>query len=165
MARAAARPTKLIANLPYNIASPLVIGLLIEGLELLAFTVQKEVAERLRAAAGSDAYGPLSVIVQLMARVEALRTLPPQAFWPAPKVDSSLVRLTCDDRLGPRARPFARFVHSIFAFRRKTLRRALSQAGHDADAALAATGWDGQLRPETFSPEQLLRLYEALPRE
>ena len=159
------RSAKLVANLPYNIASPLVIGLLIEGVDLLAFTVQKEVAERLRAGAGTDAYGPLSVIVQLMARVEVLRTLPPQAFWPAPKVESSLVRVTRDDRLGARARAFGQFVHSVFSFRRKTLRRALAQAGYDTDAALAATGLDGGLRPETFPPEQVLRLYEAIPRE
>ena len=160
-ARRARRPLKLVANLPYNIASPLVIGLLIEATDLLAFTVQKEVAERLRAGAGGDAYGPLSVIVQMMARVEILRTLPPQAFWPSPRVESSLVRLTRDDRLGARARPFGQFVHSIFSFRRKTLRRALAHAGHDADAVLTAAGFDGGLRPEAFSPEQLLRLYEA----
>ena len=161
-ARTAGRTTKLVANLPYNIASPLVIGMLIEGVELLAFTVQKEVAERLRAGAGSDAYGPLSVVVQLMARVEVLRTLPPQAFWPAPKVESSLVRLTREDRVGDRARAVGQFVHAVFSFRRKTLRRALSQAGYDADAALAATGLDGGLRPEAFTPEQLLRLFEAV---
>ena len=164
-ARRAGRRAKLVANLPYNIASPLVIGLLIEGVELLAFTVQKEVAERLRAGAGSDAYGPLSVMVQMLSRVEVLRTLPPQAFWPAPKVDSALVRLTLDDRLGSRGRAmaFGRFVHRLFSFRRKTLRRALAQAGHDADAALSATGFDGGLRPEAFSPQQILALFEALP--
>jgi 16S rRNA (adenine1518-N6/adenine1519-N6)-dimethyltransferase len=156
------QPAKLVANLPYNIASPLVIGLLIEGVRTLAFTVQKEVADRLRAPAGGEAYGPLSVMVQVMARVEVLRNLPPQAFWPAPKIDSSLVRLTRDDRLGDLARPFGQFVHALFSFRRKTLRRALSQAGHDADAALAATGLDGQLRPETFTPEQLLNLFRAV---
>jgi 16S rRNA (adenine1518-N6/adenine1519-N6)-dimethyltransferase len=164
-ARRAGRTAKLVANLPYNIASPLVIGLLIEGVEHLAFTAQKEVAERLRAGAGGDAYGPLSVMVQLLARVEVLRTLPPQAFWPAPKVESSLVRLTRDNKLGPRARDVGRFIHALFSFRRKTLRRALAQAGHDADAALAATGLDGGLRPEAFSPEELLRLFESLPRE
>jgi 16S rRNA (adenine1518-N6/adenine1519-N6)-dimethyltransferase len=156
------QPAKLVANLPYNIASPLVIGLLIEGVRTLAFTVQKEVADRLRAAAGGEAYGPLTVMVQLMAKVEVLRNLPPQAFWPAPKIDSSLVRLTRDDRLGDLARPFGQFVHALFSFRRKTLRRALSQAGHDAGAALADTGFEGQLRPETFTPEQLLRLFHAV---
>ena len=162
--RGGERPTKLVANLPYNIASPLVIGMLIERAELLAFTVQKEVADRLRAAAGSDAYGPLSVMVQLLSDVEVLRNLPPQAFWPAPKVDSSLVRLTRNDRLGARAADFGRFVHALFSFRRKTLRRALSQAGHDADAVLAATGFDGGKRPEVFSPPQILAMYESLPK-
>jgi len=155
---------KLVANLPYNIASPLVIGLLIEGVELLAFTVQKEVADRLRATAGGDDYGPLTVMVQLLARVEVLRTLPPQAFWPAPKIESSLVRLVRDDRLGALARPFGQFVHALFSFRRKTLRRALAQAGHDADTMLAATGFDGTLRPEVFTPEQLLQLFHAAAR-
>jgi 16S rRNA (adenine1518-N6/adenine1519-N6)-dimethyltransferase len=161
-ARAPGRPAKLVANLPYNIASPLVIGMLIAGAELLAFTVQKEVADRLRAGAGSDAYGPLSVMAQLLSHVEVLRNLPPQAFWPAPKVDSSLVRLTRNNRLGARAADFGKFVHALFSFRRKTLRRALSQAGHDADAILSATGFDGGLRPEVFSPPQVLAMYEAL---
>jgi len=161
-AAARGRPAKLVANLPYNIASPLVIGLLIEGVQTLAFTVQKEVADRLRAAAGGEAYGPLTVMVQLMANVEVLRNLPPQAFWPAPKIDSSLVRLTRDDRLSELARPFGRFVHALFSFRRKTLRRALSQAEYNADAALAETGFDGQLRPETFTPDQLLHLFRAV---
>src|SRR5207248_5469205 len=94
----AGRPRKLVANLPYNIASPLVIDLLLEGVDLLGFTVQKEVADRLRAPAGDDAYGPLTVMVQMLARVEVLRTLPPQAFWPQPKIDSALVRLRRHDR-------------------------------------------------------------------
>jgi 16S rRNA (adenine1518-N6/adenine1519-N6)-dimethyltransferase len=155
------RRARLVANLPYNIASPLVIGMLIERVHTLAFTVQKEVADRLRAGAGTEDYGPLTVMVQLLARVEVLRNLPPQAFWPAPKIDSSLVRLTRDDRLGELARPFGQFVHSVFSFRRKTLRRALAQAGYDADAVLAATGFDGQLRPEVFTPAQFLWMYQA----
>lgn len=74
---------KLIANLPYNIASPLIIEMLIAGMQMLVFTVQKEVADRLRATAKDDAYGPLSVVASMLAKVELLRTLPPQAFWPA----------------------------------------------------------------------------------
>lgn len=155
------RHVKLVANLPYNIASPLVIELLIAGVELLAFTVQREVAERLRASPGSEDYGPLSVIAQLLSRVEVLRTLPPQAFWPPPKVESALVRLTRDDRLLERARPFGAFVHAIFSFRRKTLRKALTEAGMDAQAILTATGFDPQLRPEVFPPEAFLAMYRA----
>jgi 16S rRNA (adenine1518-N6/adenine1519-N6)-dimethyltransferase len=157
------RRTKLVANLPYNIASPLVIDLLIEGVDLLAFTVQREVADRLRAAAGTDAYGPLTVTAQLLARVEVLRTLPPQAFWPPPKIESALVRMARDDRLGPRAREFSRFVQQIFSFRRKTLRRALAQAGFEnAERVLISHAIDPRLRPEVLSPEQLLALFEQL---
>lgn len=160
-ARADRQPVKLVANLPYNIASPLVIELLIAGADLLAFTVQKEVAQRIKAPAGSDEYGPLSVVAQMLARVELLRTLPPQAFWPAPKIDSALVRLTRVDRLGADARPFSAFVHALFSFRRKTLRRALVEAGFEADAVLSAASFDGQQRAEEFSPEALVGLFNV----
>jgi len=160
-AQGAGRRVKLVANLPYNIASPLVIEMLIAGVELLAFTVQKEVAMRIRAGAGADDYGPLSVMVQMLAGVEVLRTLPAQAFWPAPKIESSLVRLRRHDRLGPRARDFGRFVHALFSFRRKTLRKALTQGGYDAVRLLSATGIDGARRGEEFSPEQIYGLFEA----
>jgi 16S rRNA (adenine1518-N6/adenine1519-N6)-dimethyltransferase len=133
------RPVKLVANLPYNIASPLVIELLIAGVDLLAFTVQKEVADRLRAQAGSDDYGPLTVMAQLLANVEVLRTLPPQAFWPAPKIDSALVRMTRNDQLGPDAPTVGRFVQKLFAARRKTLRKALSQM--DTTANRCSSRW------------------------
>jgi len=154
-------PIKLVANLPYNIASPLIIELLIAGVDLLAFTVQREVADRLRAAAGAEAYGPLTVVAKMLADVEILRTLPPQAFWPAPKIESALVRMIRQNRLGERASDFGRFVHQIFSFRRKTLRKGLSQAGLDADRLLAATALDPQARPEVLTPQQFLSLFES----
>lgn len=153
------RRPKLVANLPYNIASPLIIDLLIEGTELLAFTVQKEVAERLRATAGTKEYGVLSIMAQLLGEVEVLRTLPAQAFWPAPKIESALVRIRRRDRLGERAGAFGRFVQCLFSARRKTLRKSLAMAGMDAEKALGASGIEGQLRPEDVSPEDLLRLF------
>lgn len=159
--RAAGKAVKLVANLPYNIASPLVIEMLSAGVELLAFTVQKEVAMRLRAGHGSEDYGPLSIMAQMLSRVEVLRTLPPQAFWPPPKIESALVRLIRDDRLGERAGAFGAFVHTLFSFRRKTLRRALAQAGYDADRVLAETALDGKRRAEEFAPEVILRLFES----
>ena len=152
---------KLIANLPYNIASPLVIESLIAGISSVVFTVQKEVADRLRAGAGEEAYGPLSVMAQMLSRVELMRTLPPQAFWPAPKIDSALVRMTREDQLGESAAAFGTFVHQIFSFRRKTLRKSLAQSGFDAAAMLAATKLDGQQRPEMISPRQMLDLFRA----
>jgi 16S rRNA (adenine1518-N6/adenine1519-N6)-dimethyltransferase len=156
------RPRKLIANLPYNVASPLVVELLIAGVDLLAFTVQKEVADRLKAAANSDDYGPLTVVVQLLGHVEVLRTLPPQAFWPQPKIDSSLVRITRHDRLGPdRAQAFSPFLTQLFSARRKTLRKAMSNASYDPDAVLPKLGIDPQVRPEVLTPEQFLSLFDA----
>lgn len=160
-ARAAGAACKLVANLPYNIASPLVIDLLIAGTDVLAFTVQKEVARRLVAPEDSDDYGPLSVMAQLLSRVEILRTLPPQAFWPAPKIDSALVRMTRADRTAGRAPALGKFVHAIFSSRRKTLRNALKNAGFDPDAALAAASLDGTARPESLSPEKWLELFQV----
>jgi 16S rRNA (adenine1518-N6/adenine1519-N6)-dimethyltransferase len=152
---------KLVANLPYNIASPLVIELLLAGVDLLVFTVQKEVADRLAAAAGSDAYGPLSVMAQLLAGVEMLRTLPQQAFWPAPKIRSALVRMRRHDQLGTAGPAFGRFVHQIFSARRKTLRNGLLLARFDPELLQNQTGLDLGRRPEEFTPSQLLMLFHA----
>jgi 16S rRNA (adenine1518-N6/adenine1519-N6)-dimethyltransferase len=160
-AREHGKRRKLVANLPYNIASPLVIELLIAGVDVLAFTVQKEVADRLRANANDDAYGPLTVMAQLLSRVEVLRTLPPQAFWPAPKIDSALVRMTREDQLGALAAPLGKFVQQVFSFRRKTLRKALSNMNLDADALLAKLEIDPQWRPERLTPRQCLELFRA----
>jgi 16S rRNA (adenine1518-N6/adenine1519-N6)-dimethyltransferase len=152
---------KLVANLPYNIASPLVIELLIAGVDLLAFVVQKEVADRLKAREGSDDYGPLSVMAQMLSRVEVLRRLPPAAFWPAPKIDSALVRMVRADRLGERAGEFSVFVHKVFSARRKTLRKALSQAGFNANAVIGKVGLDPQRRAEELPPETFIAMFEA----
>jgi 16S rRNA (adenine1518-N6/adenine1519-N6)-dimethyltransferase len=160
-----AKSVKLVANLPYNIASPLVIEMLIAGVGLLAFTVQKEVAQRLKAAAGSEHYGPLSVMAQLLSEVELLRTIPPQAFWPMPRIESALVRMTRRDRLGAKAADFSRFMHGVFSFRRKMLRKAILSAGSteaQADAALAAGGLSPRIRPEELSPDQWLGLYDNI---
>jgi 16S rRNA (adenine1518-N6/adenine1519-N6)-dimethyltransferase len=161
--RAGAKPqaaVKLVANLPYNIASPLAIEMLIAGVELLAFTVQREVADRLRASASEEAYGPLSVMARMLSRVEILRTLPPQAFWPMPKIESALVRMTRENRLGDRAVEFSTFVHRIFSFRRKTLRKAFSLAEYDVKL-LERCGIDPQLRAENLTPQQFHQLFEA----
>jgi 16S rRNA (adenine1518-N6/adenine1519-N6)-dimethyltransferase len=154
------RRVKLVANLPYNIASPLIVEMLIAGVEMLVFTVQKEVADRLRAGAGEEAYGPLSVMAQMLASVEVLRVISPQVFWPAPKIESALVRMIRADRLGERAAAFSKFVHQVFSYRRKTLRKALSEAGY-APGVLEQLSIDPQARPETLSPQQFLSLFAA----
>jgi 16S rRNA (adenine1518-N6/adenine1519-N6)-dimethyltransferase len=103
-------------------------------------------------------------MAQLLARVEVLRTLPPQAFWPPPKIESALVRMTRDDRSNGEAAAFGRFVQKLFSFRRKTLRKALVQAGHDADAAITRTALDPQARPEVLTVQQLQSLFAATSR-
>jgi 16S rRNA (adenine1518-N6/adenine1519-N6)-dimethyltransferase len=158
-------PIKLVSNLPYNIASPLVIELLVAGVGLLAFTVQREVGARLKAVAGDDAYGPLSVMAHLLAEVELLRTIPPQAFWPMPRIESAMVRMTRRDRLGAKAADFSRFMHSVFAYRRKMLGKAMTEAGIAetiAEAALAAVGVLRSIRPEELTPDQWLGLYDKI---
>jgi 16S rRNA (adenine1518-N6/adenine1519-N6)-dimethyltransferase len=163
---AAGRRPKLVANLAYNIASPLVIELLIAGCGLLAFTVQREVGQRLRAGAGSGDYGPLSVMAQLLAEVEILRVLPAKAFWPAPRVESALVRLRrrdSADAIAGRGRALGAFVAAIFSSRRKTLRNALGKAVPkiDAEAIIAGQNLAGEVRPEAVTPGQFLALYDA----
>ena len=139
---------RLVANLPYNIASPLAVELLIAGVDSLAFTVQREVADRLRAQPGSKDYGTLTIMTQLLSRVEVLRTLPPQAFWPMPKIESALVRLTRHDQLNAGAGAFNTFLMRIFSARRKMLRKALDIDGIDAEKMLIDAGINPQSRPK-----------------
>ncbi len=152
---------KLVANLPYNIASPLVIELLLAGVSTLVFTVQKEVADRLKGRADSDDYGPLTVMAQMLGEVEVLRTLPPQAFWPAPKIESSLVRITLKNQLGESARAFGFFVQKLFSFRRKTLRKALEMMDLKAPESLVEAGIDLTKRAECFTPQQIRQIFES----
>jgi 16S rRNA (adenine1518-N6/adenine1519-N6)-dimethyltransferase len=159
-AKSTGRVVRLAANLPYNIASPLIIELLIAGVDLLAFTVQKEVAARLRAPPGGKDYGALSIMTQLLSRVEVLRTLAPQTFWPMPKIESALVRLTRQDRLAGRAPAFGTFVHRLFSSRRKTLRKAMPEI----EPVLQTLDISAQLRAEQLSPENCLRLFDEFSR-
>ena len=102
----------------------------------------------------------LTVMAQLLSRVEVLRSMPPQAFWPAPKIESALVRMKRDDRLGERAARFGPFVQSIFSYRRKTLRKALAMAGPDAERILSTTGVDPQEPTGSF---QSARGFDNVP--
>ena len=93
------RRLKLVANLPYNVATPIVSNLLVHPElcpSLMVVTIQLELAERMRAEPGTDAYGSLSVIVQALADCSIVRVLPPSVFWPRPKVDSAVIAITPD---------------------------------------------------------------------
>lgn len=156
---------KLVANLPYQAATPLLIELLIGDVafERMAVTIQREVGERLAAAAGGGDYGPISVVAQLLAEVSPVAMLPPTAFWPAPKVESMMIQLRPRPRaatgLGD-ARDFALFVQRAFQQRRKTLRRVLRGLEIDVDeAALAARRISLQQRPEQLDPGAWRELY------
>jgi len=146
----------LVANLPYNVATPLVCDLLDEvpAIGRMLVMVQREVGERLAAAAGSDAYGAVSVKVAYYAHAELAGMVPPTVFLPKPAVDSALVRLV--RRASPPVavpdvdRLFV-LVRSGFATRRKMLRRALtSELGARTVAILEAAGIDPSARAETL---------------
>jgi 16S rRNA (adenine1518-N6/adenine1519-N6)-dimethyltransferase len=153
---------KLVANIPYHITSPLLHAFL-EGErppELTVLLVQAEVAERVAAPPGQMSY--LSVFVQNVARAEVVERVPAEAFEPAPKVGSAVLRLVRRDDPpippGPRREPFYRIVQAGFRQRRKMLHNGLGRelplpAGA-LDAALAACEVDPQRRPQTLSVDE-----------
>ncbi|MEM7807813.1 MAG: 16S rRNA (adenine(1518)-N(6)/adenine(1519)-N(6))-dimethyltransferase RsmA [Planctomycetota bacterium] len=161
VAEAAHAGAKLVANLPYNIASPLVIELLIAGSPLLVFTVQKEVADRLRATpSDGKAYGPLSVVAQSLSDVEVLRVIPPTAFHPRPTIDSALVRLRHRIQVDGDLAAFSRFVSALFGQRRKSIRNPLKAiVGDRVDDVLAAAGLTGSERAGELGPDIVHRLH------
>jgi 16S rRNA (adenine1518-N6/adenine1519-N6)-dimethyltransferase len=164
-------PDALIAgNIPYNITSPLLDKALTPPRpRRVVFLVQKEVADRVSAPPGSDAYGALSVGVQAVAIGERLFTVPAGAFMPRPKVDSAVLRLT------PLATPlvpdgligtFRRVVVGLFGFRRKQVARGLREltgcSPERALALLAEAQIAPTLRPEVLDPAAFYRLTQAL---
>jgi 16S rRNA (adenine1518-N6/adenine1519-N6)-dimethyltransferase len=160
-------PTMLVANLPYNVAVPVVLHLLAELPTLRGglVMVQKEVADRLVAGPGSKVYGVPSVKLAWYADARAAGRVPPAVFWPVPNVDSGLVAFTC--RTPPadadRRAVFA-VVDAAFAQRRKTLRAALAGWAGGADAAervLRAAGISPQARGESLSVTQFAAIAAA----
>jgi 16S rRNA (adenine1518-N6/adenine1519-N6)-dimethyltransferase len=164
-----AESLKLVANLPYAVAVPLIGNLMTAelSLERMVVTVQWEIAERLVAGPGSKAYGALAVLVQSLAEVSLVRRLPASVFWPRPKVDSAIMRIRPDvkkrARVGDALR-FRRFLRDLYVHRRKNLRGALialpSQTHEKAevDRKLTQLGIDGAIRAETLSTDQHLQL-------
>lgn len=146
---------KLIANLPYNIASPLMANLAIDHLDLTAMVVmiQKEVADRLLSSPGTKAYGPLGVLLQALFVIERVGVLKPGCFYPPPSIDSAVVALhrrdapMCDD-----AKALGELLHKLFSKRRKQLGSILGR-----DAALPK-GVEINMRPEQLTVEQLCEI-------
>lgn len=167
------RRFKLVANLPYNIATPIVTNLLAEEHppESMTVTIQKEVADRMLAAPGTKDYGALSIWVQSQCCVEVIRVLPPQVFWPKPKVHSAFVKLTFDSALRARIADlgfFHRFVRAMFLHRRKLLRGVLVNAYKEqlgksgVDVLLARVGLPETARAEELDVAAMLKLSEAV---
>jgi 16S rRNA (adenine1518-N6/adenine1519-N6)-dimethyltransferase len=146
----------MVSNLPYNIATPLVVRVLETApmVDRLLVMVQREVGERLAAAAGTDAYGAVSVKVAYYAQAELAGMVPPTVFLPKPAVDSALVRLVRRSRPPVSVPDVDRLfvlVRSGFATRRKMLRRALmTELGSRTVAILEAAGIDPSVRAETL---------------
>ncbi len=173
LSAAPGRRLKLVANLPYNIATPLIANLLAERRppQTMTVTIQKEVAERIVAPPGTKDYGALSIWVQAQCRAEILRILPPTVFWPRPKVSSAFLQITLDEQLRQRIPDrefFHDFLRAIFCHRRKSLRSQLLAAGKGhldkpaADATLAQLELDATLRAEQLPVDTILRLCEAV---
>lgn len=149
-------PWKMVANLPYNIGTRLLLSLLREGSQVQEFTVmvQREVADRLTAVRGSPAYGLPSIVVGLTATARRAFTVPPQVFVPPPKVSSAVVVA--------RRRPAPAHLAEVldlaaitFAHRRKMLRSSIEPG------MLERAGIDPRSRPEDLSPEMFVALWEA----
>ena len=157
-------PRQVIANLPYNIGSPLLIGWLRQASlwERLTLMFQEEVAERICAAPDTDAYGRLAVLAQWLATCELRLRIPPQAFVPPPKVMSAVVVLTPHPIPPPPAlfQAMARLTAAAFGQRRKMLRGSLKSVG--GASLLAEAEIDGSRRAETLSVAEFDRLARIL---
>ena len=172
---AAGTAIRVVGNLPYNISSPALFHVLRTQRLARPFTdatlmFQREVADRLVAQPGSQAYGPPAVLAQLQADVTRLLSLPPGAFRPPPKVRSAVVRLAFRPSRVSVGDPdlFEEVVRRVFQRRRKMLVNALSPLAAEralaVRAVLAAAGLDGRRRPETLQLAELARLAEAFTR-
>ena len=163
-----AEATKLVANLPYNVATPIVVESLdgLPNIRLWCVMVQREVADRLFASPGTKAYGAVSVLVQLVCKRTGFHPVSRTVFRPQPNVDSALVAFR---RVGL-PEDYSRvkkIVTAAFAHRRKTLPNSLELAGvasRDAGAdALAAIGRGANARAEELAPPEFVALAKALP--
>jgi 16S rRNA (adenine1518-N6/adenine1519-N6)-dimethyltransferase len=165
-------PDAMVANLPYSVATPVIMKTIEELPSLRTWTVmvQLEIAERLRAPHGNRTYGAPSAIAQLACEVQILRKVDPAVFKPRPRVESAILRLR---RIGPGADAATRdLVRAAFAHRRKTLARSLEITGLKgvpqpraaARAALAELGFPEQARAEQLAPADFAALSAALHR-
>ena len=169
----AGRRFKLVANLPYSVATPVISNILLTDITPVSMTVtiQKELGDRIVALPGTKDYGALSVWVQSQCRAEIVRTLPPEAFWPRPLVTSAIVHIELVPEKRSRIadlRYFHDFVRSMFFHRRKFLRSVVISAFKQElnkaqiDAVLAEQGLQPDTRAEQLSVEEMIALCDAV---
>ena len=167
------RRFKLVANLPFNVATPIISNLLLTEVvpHSMTITIQKELADRIMARPSTKDYGALSIWMQSQSRIELVRLLPPTAFWPRPKVTSAILHIVRDDALRnriPHLRFFHDFVRAMFFHRRKLLRSELLSAFKNrldkpqVDALLASQNLIPTVRAEELEAASLLSLCEAV---
>jgi len=175
VAEAPGRRFKLAANLPYNVATPIISNLLACDTppETMTVTIQKELADRLVAVPSTKDYGALSVWVQSQCEVQLVRTMPPTVFWPRPKVTSAIVHLVLRPELRagiPDLAFFHSFVRAIFSHRRKFLRSVIIGAYKkqlskpEVDEVMVDLGFGPTTRAEALDVETLFKLCEAIRR-
>jgi len=170
------RQFKLVANLPYNVATPLISNLLLTDMppSLMCVTIQKELADRIVAKPRSKDWGALSLWIQSQCHAEIVRIMPPTVFWPRPKVDSAIIRLTLDEKRRkkiPDLKFFNEFCRAMFFHRRKFLRAELCSAfkytipKERIDGIMDDMQFDTTTRAETLPLKTMLRLAELCRRE
>jgi 16S rRNA (adenine1518-N6/adenine1519-N6)-dimethyltransferase len=163
---------KLVANLPYNVATPIISNLLtIDPVpERMVVTIQKELAQRIVAPPSCKDYSALSIWMQSLCDCEILRILPPSVFWPSPKVDSAIIRVIPNAKKRQRIVDLEYFhthLRALFFHRRKFLRSQLFTATQEdltkseVDAVLASLKLEPNLRAEQLSIEQIIQLLDA----
>ncbi|MEO2023280.1 MAG: 16S rRNA (adenine(1518)-N(6)/adenine(1519)-N(6))-dimethyltransferase RsmA [Pirellulaceae bacterium] len=167
------RKLKLVANLPFNVATPIISNMLDTEVvpDAMSITIQKELADRIVASPSTKDYGSLSIWIQSQCDVQVVRTLPPSVFWPRPKVQSAILQI----RVSPEKRGlitdvsfFHRFVRAMFFHRRKYLRSVILSAFKGqldkpaVDAVLEEQGISPQIRAEALDVQQMLDLCDAL---
>lgn len=170
------RQLKLVANLPYCVATPLISNLLLLDMppSLMCVTIQKELADRIVAKPRSKDWGALSLWIQSQCQAEVVRIMQPTVFWPRPKVESAIIRLTLDEKRRkkiPDLKLFNEFCRAIFLHRRKFLRASLCSAfkytipKERIDEIMDEMQFDATTRAETLPLKTVQRLCELCRHE
>jgi len=167
------RPIKVVANLPYYITTPIIMGLFEKGVPIdnITVMVQKEVADRMQAGPGTKDYGALSLTVQYYAQAYIAANVPPNCFIPRPNVGSAVIRLTCHKEPPVQCDDPAllfKLIRASFNQRRKTLQNGLnnspelSYSKEQIAQAIESLGWKPAIRGEALTLEQFAQLTDAL---